>query len=149
MTKQNYVVNGKSYEVEVGEVIGSTVDVTVDGTKYTVDVPQAVAKPKPVAAVRSAAPAARPTAAPAAAPSGAPAVIASGASNEVVAPMPGTVLDVLVKAGDSVTKGQEVVSLEAMKMRNAIRSSKDGVVSNVLVAAGQKVKHNQVLVQID
>jgi biotin carboxyl carrier protein len=150
MSKQNYVVNGKSYEVEVGEIAGSTVEVVVDGAAYTVEVPQAISKPKPAAVAVKAASPSKPVSAPAsAAASGGPAVLASGSANEIVAPMPGTILDVLVKPGDTVTKGQEVISLEAMKMRNAIRSTKDGVVSNVLVNAGQKVKHNQVLVQID
>jgi biotin carboxyl carrier protein len=147
MTKQNLIVNGKKYEVEVGDTTGSLVDVIVDGVKYSVEVPASVSMPKPAVKADRPAVSAKPAAAPvvrAAAP-----VAPSGSGNEVIAPMPGTILDVLVKVGDSVTKGQEVVSLEAMKMRNAIRSPKDGVVSGVSVVAGQKVKFNEILVQID
>jgi biotin carboxyl carrier protein len=152
MTKQNFVVNGKSYGVEIGEMTGSTVKVTVDGDMFDVVVPDAapVAAAAPRVAAKPA-PAAKPAAAPA--PVSAPAAPApaagTGSSNEVVAPMPGTILDVLVKVGDKVTKGQEVVSLEAMKMRNAIRSPKDGVVASVDVTVGQRVSHNSLLVRIE
>lgn len=149
MTKQKFVVNGKSYEVEIGDQTGSTVSVVVDGETFSVEVPEMVSRP--VVAAKPVAAAAKPVSV-AAAPApraAAPAVMASGSANEVVAPMPGTILDVLVKVGDPVTKGQEVVSLEAMKMRNAIRSTKDGVVSSINVTAGQKVKHNELLVVID
>jgi biotin carboxyl carrier protein len=152
MTKQNFVVNGKSYGVEIGEMTGSTVKVTVDGTAYEVVVPETapVAAAAPRVAAKPA-PAAKPAAAPA--PVSAPAAPApaagTGSANEVVAPMPGTILDVLVNVGDKVTKGQEVVSLEAMKMRNAIRSPKDGVVASVDVTVGQRVSHNSLLVRIE
>lgn len=148
MTKQQLTVNGKKYEVEIGDLSGSSLNVKVDGKDYTVEVESSVAAVKPVARVEKPA-AAKPAATPAAAPRPAAAPAPTGSGNEVVAPMPGTILDVLVKPGDTVTKGQEVVSLEAMKMRNAIRSHKDGTISNVYVATGQKVKHNEVLVSIE
>ncbi len=147
MTKQKFVVNGKSYEVEIGDQTGSMVSVVVDGETFSVEVPEMVIQSK--VAVKPVAATAKPVAATPAPRASAPTVLASGSANEIIAPMPGTILDVLVKVGDQVTKGQEVISLEAMKMRNAIRSSKDGVVSSVNVTAGQKVKHNEVLVTID
>ena len=75
----------------------------------------------------------------------APAPVASGEGQEVVAPMQGTILDVKVKAGDAVKKGQVVAILEAMKLENEVVSPFDGVVKNVLVSKGQKVNNGDKL----
>ena len=81
-----------------------------------------------------------------AAPATAPAApVANGAGQEVVAPMQGTILDVKVKAGDAVKKGQVVAILEAMKLENEVVSPFDGVVKNVLVSKGQKVNNGDKL----
>jgi len=63
--------------------------------------------------------------------------------------MPGVIQAVSVKVGDAVTHGQTVLVLEAMKMKNAIRSPRDGVVSEVLVQVGQTVGYGDVLVKIE
>lgn len=65
----------------------------------------------------------------------------------VRAPIPGVVVNVLVKPGDLVEHGQTLLSIEAMKMRNAIRSSRNGEVGKVFVAVGQTVNHNDSLVE--
>ena len=65
----------------------------------------------------------------------------------LVAPLPGTVIEVFVKAGEVVEAGQVILIIEAMKMKNSIRSTKDGVVAEVLVSAGQTVAHKQTLVE--
>jgi biotin carboxyl carrier protein len=70
-----------------------------------------------------------------------------GASS-VEAAMPGHVLDVLVKEGDVVTKGQTLVLLEAMKMELRIAAGVEGVVQKVLCQAGQIVERGQVLVEL-
>ena len=75
----------------------------------------------------------------------APAPVANGAGQEVVAPMQGTILDVKVKAGDAVKKGQVVAILEAMKLENEVVSPFDGVVKSVLVSKGQKVNNGDKL----
>jgi biotin carboxyl carrier protein len=68
------------------------------------------------------------------------------APHGVIAPLPGVVLEVLVKPGVAVQRGDPLLVLEAMKMRNTIRSPSDGVVVEVTVAAGQPVAPNDVLV---
>jgi len=127
--KFNVRVNGNSYEVEVEEI--------KDGVQ-----PVAPAVQRPAAAPAPA-PAA-PTAAPA--PKAAP-VAVSGAGT-VAAPMPGTVLDIMVKEGDVVKSGQVCVILEAMKMENELPAPCDGTVKSVNVTKGASVNTADVLVVI-
>lgn len=58
----------------------------------------------------------------------------------IKSPMPGLVLKILKKEGDNITKGETVMILEAMKMENEIKSSKDGVISEILVSEGKPVE---------
>ena len=78
-----------------------------------------------------------------AAPAAAP--VPAGA-NTIKAPMPGKVLDVKVRAGEAVKKGQVLLILEAMKMQNEIMAPADGTVSDVRVSANQSVKTGDVMV---
>ncbi|HCU57729.1 MAG TPA: acetyl-CoA carboxylase biotin carboxyl carrier protein subunit, partial [Anaerolineaceae bacterium] len=64
---------------------------------------------------------------------------------DVSAPLPGVIVAILVKPGDKVSRGQELCTLEAMKMKNAIRSSREGTIASVDVAVGDQVSHGQVL----
>lgn len=65
----------------------------------------------------------------------------------VLAPIPGVILSVNVKEGDTVNYGQELCLLEAMKMKNQIRANRAGVIAAVCIAAGDQVKHGQVLME--
>ncbi len=122
MRKYNVNVNGTAYEVTVEEVKGG-------------------AAPAPVAAP-AAAPA--PTPAPAPAPAAAPA----GAGEQITAPMPGTILDVKVTAGQAVKSGDVLMILEAMKMENEIMAPKDGTVTAVSVSKGTAVESGALLCTI-
>lgn len=73
--------------------------------------------------------------------------VGSGAVKDIKAPMPGLILDLKVKVGDVVKKGDVVLILEAMKMENIIKSPGDGVVKDVKVVLKQSVEKNQVLIQ--
>ena len=66
---------------------------------------------------------------------------------QVKAPMPGLILDIRVKPGDAVQKGDPIVILEAMKMENIIKSPGDGQVKSVKVQKGDNVEKNQVLLE--
>ncbi len=66
--------------------------------------------------------------------------------NEVKAPMPGLVLDVLVEAGQTFEKGEPLLILEAMKMENVIKASAAGVIKDVKIAQGDKVEKLQKLI---
>jgi len=68
--------------------------------------------------------------------------------NDLKAPMPGLVLNVLVSDGQSVAKGDAVLVLEAMKIENIIKAPADGVVKKVAVVKGDKVEKNQVMISM-
>lgn len=73
--------------------------------------------------------------------------ISGSAAATIKAPMPGMVLDVTVEPGASVSKGDKVLVLEAMKMENIIKAGGDGIVARILVQKGQTVDKNQVLIE--
>ncbi len=127
-------VSGKSYEVEVEEIKGGVV------TPAPAAAPAPKAAPVPAPAAASA-----PKAAPAPAAKAAPAAVPAGAAT-VVSPMPGTILSVNVKVGETVKKGQVLCILEAMKMENEIMAAADGTVSSIQVNAGESVNTGQVLI---
>ncbi len=128
MKKFNITVNGSSYEVEVEELGGAAAPVS-----------------RPAAAPRPAAPA--PKAAPAPAPKAAPTPAPAG-GNTITAPMPGTVLDIKVSEGDTVSNGQVLLILEAMKMENEIMAPADGKVVSVNVTKGASVNAGDVLITL-
>ncbi len=70
---------------------------------------------------------------------------ASNVANDLKAPMPGLILDVMVNAGDPIEKGQPLLILEAMKMENVIKSPVDGEIKEIHVAKGDSVEKNKVL----
>jgi biotin carboxyl carrier protein len=69
--------------------------------------------------------------------------------NNIKAPMPGLVLDILVEAGDVVAKGDSVLILEAMKMENVIKAEGDAVVKSIEITKGTPVEKNQILVEFE
>ena len=70
-------------------------------------------------------------------------------SKEVLAPMPGTIINILVNEGDEVLEYQEVLILEAMKMENAIPSAEAGIVKEIKVKVNDKVATDQVLMVLE
>ena len=70
----------------------------------------------------------------------------AGKINDIKAPMPGMVLQVMVENGQLIKKGDAIVVLEAMKMENILKSPSDGTIKKILVVKGDKVEKNQVLI---
>ncbi len=122
--------------------------ITVNGKTYDV----AVEESNGVASAPAAAPVATPAApAPAAAPVAAPAPAAPAATGaeKVNSPMPGNIIDIKVAAGDTVTNGQTLLILEAMKMENEIKAPCDGTVAGVHVAKGDTVDSGALLISLN
>ncbi|MBR4136618.1 MAG: biotin/lipoyl-binding protein [Bacteroidales bacterium] len=147
MKNYKFTINGNKYSVEVGDIDNNMVDVEVNGSAYKVELETQIAAPakvKPVVKVSTAAPKAA-AAAPTASVKNAPAAAtASGAT--LKSPLPGVILDVFCKEGDSVKAGQRLFLLEAMKMENNIDAEKDGVVKEVRVHRSDSVMEGDVLV---
>ena len=134
----NFTIGGQKYETTVKEIEPNVAEVVVNGTSFIVEFQKN--ESKKVKAARVAAPTATPTAAAVAKPAGA-AVVKS--------PLPGSIVKVMVKPGDSVKKGDTLLTMESMKMENIVASEYTGTVKNVLVAAGQNVMQDDKLVEIE
>ena len=80
-------------------------------------------------------------------PAAAPASHPTLGGKTLTSPLPGTVVEIFVKKGDQVEVGKVILIIEAMKMKNSIRSTRTGTVADVLVSAGQTVAHKQALVE--
>lgn len=74
--------------------------------------------------------------------------MAGAKAQDIKAPMPGLVLDVMVESGQAVSKGDAVLILEAMKMENVLKAQADGTVQSVEVAKGDAVEKNTVLIKM-
>lgn len=125
--------------------------ITVNGKAYDVQVEENGVASAPVVAAPATSVAAAPVAAPATPatePVAAPAPAAAGEGTAVEAPMPGTILKVLVSNGQAVNSGDAVVVLEAMKMENEITAPCSGTVTAVCVNQGDSVDAGKVLVTI-
>ena len=143
MKTYNFKIYGNKYAVEVGEIEDNFIDVTVNGAPYKVELDMEL-KPRTVKPVVQVA---APPKAQAAAPAQKVAPAApTGGGGTLTSPLPGTVLDVFVKPGDSVKVGQRLLLLEAMKMENNIDADRDGVIKEVKVSRSDAVMEGQVLV---
>ena len=132
MKKFRVVVNGNEYEVAIEEL-----DETGSVQKPTAGAARPAPQPK------SATPTPRATTPQTKQPKQPTTAAAGGA---ITAPMPGTILRANVAAGDSVSKGQTLLVLEAMKMENEIMAPSDGVVEQLNVAEGASVNTGDVLI---
>lgn len=137
MKNFKFKINDTDYSVDINEVEGQEIKLNVNGIPYVVTLDKEVKK-KAESVSR---PVSRPT------ESAAPAQ-PSGTVSSIVTPLPGTIIDVCVKVGDSVSEGQCVAVLEAMKMENNIEAESSGVVTEVKVAKGDSVLEGDVLIVI-
>lgn len=148
--KVTVIVEGREYIVEVGDLSESPIRATVNQRTYNVQVPSAPTA-KPAAPAAAAAPKPVP-AAPAPTPA-APAILtpasSPGSMKAITAPMPGDILQVEVEKGTNVRAGDVICVLEAMKMKNMIRSPQAGVIASVEVLPGQAVDYGAVLVTFE
>lgn len=171
MKKYEYLINGKHFVVEILSFDGRRAAVRVNDIDYSVEVPQAPitgvpayptpfpAAPPPVppqpprAPVPSSAPrveASPPAPQAAARPAAATPPRAEVSSDKMVtAPMPGIILGILVKEGDSVSAGDALLVLEAMKMENEIHAPRSGTVKKIHVREGAEVRAGSELIEFE
>lgn len=144
MKEYKYKINGNPYKVAVGDLEDNVVTVEVNGVPYKVELEKApavkvVTAPRPSAAPRTESGAkviSKPTA-------------AAAGGVDVKAPLPGVILSINVKVGDTVKANDTVIMLEAMKMENAIHAGRDGKIASINVAQGDSVLEGAVLLTIE
>ena len=139
MKEYKYTINGNVYNVVIGDIEDNIAHVEVNGTRYNVEMEKKakqtapIARPRPAAAPAAAKPAAKPAA----------------SKGGVKSPLPGVILDIKVKEGDEVKKGQTIIILEAMKMENSINADRDGKIASIKVSKGESVLEGTDLVIIE
>jgi biotin carboxyl carrier protein len=169
--KYKIAVNNRKFEVEINDIKEGIAQVNVNGQSIDVLIenykdiaagspPMGSMTPRVAAPVTATTSASSPKPAPTpprvaapvtdrmATPSAAPAPKKMRATGEIVAPIPGRIMEVKVKVGDPVTKGQTVVTMEAMKMENNIASTMDGSVQEIRVQKDSEVATGEVIMII-
>jgi biotin carboxyl carrier protein len=142
-------IENQTFEVNVGDLNTRPILATVDGQTFEVwpeEMTRMIAAPVADQTVPVAAPTAAPVASPAPTAKLAAASTGPAPTGAITAPIPGVIVLISVKEGESVKKGQELVVLEAMKMKNSIRSNRDGVIGEIKVKVGDHVAHSQALI---
>lgn len=140
MKKFKYIIDGKEYTVEIGNIIDNIAQVIVNGEDFNVELeaePETEKKPvlnKPVANEPE---------------EESPSAANVNTDHAVKAPLPGVITDILVHVGDEVKAGDTVVVLEAMKMANNIEAEKDGKVTAICIKQGESVMEDTPLVVIE
>ena len=141
MSQYKFKINGKDFEVTVNSVEGKNASLTVNGVDYNVELESgpdgslsssAVSLRETTPSVAGPLPLSVPRVAAASEESSRPAQ-ASGAGKKIVSPLPGVIIDVCVKEGDAVKRGQKIAVIEAMKMENDILAESDGTVTAIYV----------------
>ena len=142
MKSFKYTINGNVYKVHVNSVVDDVAEVEVNGTTYSVK----LEKPAKKQVVTLKRPVQAPTT-----PSGAPVVSrpsTPSVQGAVKTPLPGIILQINCKVGDTVKRGQPLIVLEAMKMENNINADRDGKIIEIKVQKGDSVLEGADLVVI-
>jgi len=145
MKKFKFTINGNQYETEVLSIEDNIAEIEVNGTLYKVEVDKTMKTtktPKLVRQVVVPSTDAHPSVAKTASPS-APKGVGS-----IKSPLPGVILEMFVREGDTVKMGQKLLMLEAMKMENNIEADKAGKVVSILKHKGDNVMEGDVLIII-
>jgi biotin carboxyl carrier protein len=145
MKNFKFTINGNEYEAEIISVADNQAEVSINGVSYTVDVDRKLQTIKTPTLVRTMAvpstdshPSVSKTSSP----------MAPKGTGNIKSPLPGVILDIFVREGDSVKLGQKLIMLEAMKMENNINADKEGKVASIKVSKGDNVMEGDVLIVI-
>jgi glutaconyl-CoA/methylmalonyl-CoA decarboxylase subunit gamma len=132
-----------NYPVDIEDITARPVIAIVQGQRFEVwqEKPD---NPKPAAASKSNKADSGASQTPCPPPSLSQAVFAPRC---VTAPIPGVIVAINVKPGQSVSRGEELCVLEAMKMKNSIRSAREGEIKSIAVIIGEQVSHGQTILE--
>ncbi|MFA6334661.1 MAG: biotin/lipoyl-containing protein [Bacteroidales bacterium] len=148
MKEYKLKINGNDYAVTITDIEDTVAEVEVNGIPFKVEID------KPIKKSISAAPKTFMTSVPNTISKPTASVqppVSSGnetSITSITSPLPGVVLEISVKVGDAVKKGQKLMVLEAMKMENVIESSADGKVISIKINAGDSVLEGTTLITI-
>ena len=141
MKNYKYTIRGHVYEVEILDIEENIAEIEVNGTHYKVELHKDLKKTKTPKLVRAKVP--KPTT------KEKKITKDIGAkAYKVVAPLPGTILKIFVKEGDTVNTGDKLLIMEAMKMENDVLAEKSGTVKSVKISANDTVLQNDLLIEI-
>jgi len=139
MKKFKFTIRGNDYDVEIQNFEDNIAKVEVNGTKYSVEVHKEIKQTKTPVLVRQEVPS----------PKRSETKIKKNIGASIIkAPLPGNILQVSVKNGDEVKRGDKLLVYEAMKMENNVLAEKDGVVAAVKVQPGDSVLEGDVLIEM-
>ena len=138
MKKFNFTIKGNKYFTQIKEIEGNIAKIEVNGTQYKVEMEQIVKQTKTPTLVRKAV-VRKP---------GEGAVPSGPSVGAVTAPLPGNIFKVLVKEGDVVKAGDDLLVMEAMKMENDIKAEKSGTVASIKVSEGDTVLQGAILIEL-
>ena len=145
MKKFKFTINGNEYAADVVSIEENTAEVAINGVSYTVEIDQKVQTVKTPKLVRTpAVPStdSHPSVSKTSSPSG------PKGTGSIKSPLPGVILDIYVREGDTVKIGQKLIMLEAMKMENNINADKEGRVASIKVSKGDSVMEGDILIVI-
>ena len=147
MKKYKFTLNGKEYTVDIVGIEDTVARVNVNGAFYEVQLEEELRTSKTPTLVR---PLAVPStdASPSTARTANPSAPKGSGAGVIKSPLPGKILDIMVKEGDKVAVGQTILCLEAMKMENNINSDREGIVKAIHVQKGDTVLEGDSLLEI-
>ncbi len=140
MKSYKFTIRGHNYDVEIQDFEDNIANIEVNGTKYAVEVQHEVKRAKIPVFIRKDVPS----------PARRESKIKKDISSTVLvkSPLPGNIMQVFVKPGDEVKKGDKLLMYEAMKMENMILAEKDGIIVSVKVQPGDGVLQDDVLIEM-
>lgn len=145
MKNFKFTINGNEYEAEILGIEENTAEVSVNGVSYTVEIDrkmQTVKTPKLVRTMAVPSTDSHPSVSKTSSPSG------PKGTGSIKSPLPGVILEIFVREGDTVKIGQKLLMLEAMKMENNINADKEGRVAAIKVGKGDSVMEGDILIII-
>ncbi len=139
MKKFNFKIRGHKYDVEVLHHEKNIIELEINGSHYSVELEQEIQVKKTPTLVRATVHTHKPI----------QKKQAGSGMMQVRCPLPGNIMQIMVKVGDKVSVGDKLLMYEAMKMENVILAEKEGTINKVHVALGDTVLQDDVLIEVN